>query len=279
MQHDETGLLCRRNPPPPQRAVHNVHDFIMAQRAQLMGGTAGEGVLSVCRAELSTAKARSGLGSMGEVGLPKAPPQGSPEVAVREAQWVSSGQGLQPGRRRPARNAPQPGRHLHAGFWGSMIDFADELVKQLLGLVACDGRLKIAQGIVLAGLREGFVWGTQARGTGLNGVPHLVKRGQVRAVKRVEVGRCVLKSQLGQVSGGEPCCPCNTGGDRGETTPSQVKGEEDLLGGGARGEGVARYAASGSPNAPGSLLHRVIHAPLVRIEGPRPQQVRGAGDQ
>jgi hypothetical protein len=55
-----------------------------------------------------------------------------------------------------------------------MIDFA-ELIKQLLGLVACDGDLKVAQGIVLAGLREGLVWGTQARGTGLNVVPHLVK--------------------------------------------------------------------------------------------------------
>jgi hypothetical protein len=56
-----------------------------------------------------------------------------------------------------------------------MIDFADELVKQLLGFVACDGGLKVAQGIVLASLREGLVWGTQARGTGLSGVPHLVK--------------------------------------------------------------------------------------------------------
>jgi hypothetical protein len=84
VQHGETGLLHRRNRPPPQRATHNVHDFIMAQHAQLMGGTAGEGVLSVCRAELSTAKARSGWGSMGEVGLPKVLPQGGPEVAIRE---------------------------------------------------------------------------------------------------------------------------------------------------------------------------------------------------
>jgi hypothetical protein len=73
-----------------------------------------------------------------------------------------------------------------------MIDCADELVKHLLVLVACDGGLKDAQGIVLAGLHEGLVWGTQARGTGLNGVPHLVKCGQVRAVNRAEVGRCVL---------------------------------------------------------------------------------------
>jgi hypothetical protein len=56
-----------------------------------------------------------------------------------------------------------------------MIDFADELIKQLLGLVACDGGLKVAQGIVLAGLHERLVWGTQAQGTGLNVVPHLVK--------------------------------------------------------------------------------------------------------
>jgi hypothetical protein len=118
MQHSETGLLRRSNPPPPQRTAHNVHDFIMVQHAQLMGGTAGEGVLSVRRAELSTAKARSGWSSMGEVGLPKAPPQGGPEVAIREAQLVSSGQGLQAGRRRPARNAPQPGHRLHAGFRG-----------------------------------------------------------------------------------------------------------------------------------------------------------------
>jgi hypothetical protein len=55
-----------------------------------------------------------------------------------------------------------------------MIEFADELIKQLLGLVAGDGGLKVAQGIVLAGLREGLVWGTRARGTGLDVVPHLV---------------------------------------------------------------------------------------------------------
>jgi hypothetical protein len=88
-----------------------------------------------------------------------------------------------------------------------MIDFADELIKQLLGLVACDCGLKVSQGTVLAGLREGLVWGTQAWGTGLNGVSHLVKCRQVRAVERAEVGWCILESQLGQVSGGEPCSP------------------------------------------------------------------------
>jgi hypothetical protein len=71
-----------------------------------------------------------------------------------------------------------------------MIDFADELMK-LLVLVACDGGLKVAQGIV-AGLHEGLVWGTQAQGTGLDVFPHLVKCGQVRAVERAEVGRCIL---------------------------------------------------------------------------------------
>jgi hypothetical protein len=70
---------------------------------------------------------------LGEIGLPKALPQGGPEVAIREAQWVSGGQGLQPGQRKLARNAPQPAQRLHAGFWGSMVDFAYELVKQLPG--------------------------------------------------------------------------------------------------------------------------------------------------
>jgi hypothetical protein len=39
-----------------------------------------------------------------------------------------------------------------------MIDFVDELVKHVLGLVACDGGLKVAQSIVLAGLLGGLGW-------------------------------------------------------------------------------------------------------------------------
>jgi hypothetical protein len=85
-----------------------------------------------------TANARSGCrtaswGSVGEVRLPRAALQDGREVAIREVQWAGGGQGHEPGRHRPARNAPQPGQRLYVGLWGQIVDFADEPVKYLLG--------------------------------------------------------------------------------------------------------------------------------------------------
>jgi hypothetical protein len=82
MRHGETGLLRRRDPPPLRSAWRKTSTISSWRNTCSLWGTAVEGVLSVHRVELSNAKARSGWGSMGEVGLPKAPAQGGPELAI-----------------------------------------------------------------------------------------------------------------------------------------------------------------------------------------------------
>jgi hypothetical protein len=71
-----------------KRKAHNIHDFIMAQHAQHMGGMACEGMLNVRGANQCSAEEVGGQeGNV--VGFAKAPLQGGPAAAIGELQWAS----------------------------------------------------------------------------------------------------------------------------------------------------------------------------------------------
>jgi hypothetical protein len=117
MQHRETWLLRRRNPPlcSARRTTSTISSWRNTRSSW------GARQVRACSASVERSSVPQKQGAAGAPWgrletPPKTPPRGGPEVSIREAQWVTGGQGLNPGRRRPARNAPQPGHRLHAGL-------------------------------------------------------------------------------------------------------------------------------------------------------------------